>query len=65
VPASYRPPQRSRQQWLLSAFLFGALILMSFLFLMNPSQEAEKKYADAQEVPLSTDHAGLCHGKVR
>ncbi len=53
VASPYRPPQRSRQQWLLSILLFGLLVFLSIAFLLNPQWENEKKYADAKEVPLS------------
>ena len=53
MPPSYRPPQRSNKQWLLSILLFGLLIFLSVAFLLNPQWESDKKYADAKEVPLS------------
>jgi cell division protease FtsH len=53
MPSSFRPPQRSRQQWLFSALLVGLLLLLSFMFFSNPQRENEKKYAEATEVPLS------------
>ncbi len=53
VPPLSRPPQRNRQQWLLSLLLFGVLVFMSIAFLLNPQWENEKKFADAKEVPLS------------
>ncbi|NOS67676.1 MAG: ATP-dependent zinc metalloprotease FtsH [Candidatus Peribacteraceae bacterium] len=53
MPSSYRPPQRSRQQWLLSILLFGLLVFLSVAFLLNPQWESERKFADAKEVPLS------------
>ncbi len=62
-PAPYRPPQRSRQQWLLSAFLFSALVFLSLLFLFNPEQGEEKKLAAAKEVPLSEITRGYADGK--
>jgi len=49
----YRPPQRSRQQWLLSVLLFGLLVFLSVAFLLNPQWESERKFTGAQEVPLS------------
>jgi cell division protease FtsH len=65
VPASYKPPQRSRQQWLLSAFLFGFLVLMSFLFLLSPQRDNEKKFADAKPVALSEITQGYAAGKFQ
>ena len=53
MPPSYRPPQRSRNQWLLSVLLFGLLAALSIAFLLNPQWESEKKFVNAQEVPLS------------
>ena len=53
MQSPYRPPQRNRQQWLLSLFLFGILVFLSFMFLMNPERDSEKKFADAKEVPIS------------
>ncbi len=50
---SFRPPQRNRQQWLLSIFLIGVLVFLSFTFLLNPDRDEERKYADAPEVPIS------------
>lgn len=49
----YRPPQRSRQQWLLSILLFGLLAFLSIAFLLNPKLESERKFTGAREVPLS------------
>jgi cell division protease FtsH len=53
MASPYKPPRSSRQQWLLSVLLLGVLVYLSFMFLLNPQRENEKKYADAQEVPLS------------
>ncbi len=65
VPAAYKPPQRSKQQWLLSVFLFGALIVMSFVFLLNPQRASEQKYANAKSVPLSQITQGYAAGKFQ
>ncbi len=65
VPAAYKPPQRSRRQWLLSLFLFGALVMMSFVFLLNPQRESEQKYASAKSVPLSEITQGYSAGKFQ
>ncbi len=53
MPPPYRPPKRSRQQWLLSLLLVGVLLLLSFKFLFQPQQAEEQKYAAAPEVALS------------
>ncbi|MSR86831.1 ATP-dependent zinc metalloprotease FtsH [Candidatus Peribacteria bacterium] len=37
----------------MSILLFGLLAFLSIAFLLNPQWENEKKYTDAQEVPLS------------
>ena len=58
MQTSYRPPQRSRQQWLLSLLLFSILVFLAFLFLMNPQRESEQKYANAEQVPLSRITSG-------
>jgi cell division protease FtsH len=57
-----RPPKQNRQQWLISLLLFCGLILLSFLFLMNPEREDEQKYANAKEVPLSEITQGYHEG---
>jgi len=59
--SSYRPPQRSRQQWLLSFLLFAVLVFLAFMFLLNPQRANEQKYANAQEVPLSRITAGYAN----
>ncbi len=53
MPPLSRPPQRNRQQWILSILLFGLLAFLSIAFLMQPQWQNEKKYADAEEVPIS------------
>ncbi len=63
--APYRPPQRSRQQWLLSLLLFSVLIFLSFMFLMNPQRDEERKYADAKEVPISRITQGYAEGEFK
>ncbi len=63
IMPSYKPPKRSRQQWLLSALLFSGLIFLSFLFLTNPQRESEQKFATAKEVPLSEITRGYSEGK--
>ncbi|MDD4319427.1 MAG: ATP-dependent zinc metalloprotease FtsH [Candidatus Peribacteraceae bacterium] len=62
-PSPYRPPQRNRQQWLLSALLFGMLVLMSLMFLTNPQRDNEQQFTDAKEVPLSEITQGYASGK--
>ncbi|MFA6039439.1 MAG: ATP-dependent zinc metalloprotease FtsH [Candidatus Peribacteraceae bacterium] len=63
-PAPYRPPQRSRQQWLLSAFLFSTLVFLSLLFLLNPQRESDREFAEAKQVPLSEITQGYASGKL-
>ncbi len=53
VQSPLRPPRNNRQQWLLSILLFGFLVFLSLTFLMNPQWQEEKKFADAEEVPIS------------
>jgi cell division protease FtsH len=60
---SYKPPRRSRQQWLLTALLASGLILLSYMFLTNPQRESEQKFANAKEVPLSEITRGYSQGK--
>lgn len=47
-----RPP-RSRQQWLFSLLLFSVLIFLSLYSISGPMREEERKFADAEEVPIS------------
>ncbi len=65
MPAPSRPPPRSRQQWLLSLFLFGVLVFLSFMFLLNPERQNEQKYADAKEVPISAITQGYAQGEFK
>ncbi len=53
MPSAYQPPKRSRQQWLISVFLFLLLVLLSFRFLLSPQKGDEQKFADAKIVPIS------------
>jgi cell division protease FtsH len=61
----YRPPQRSRQQWLLSLLLFGILVFLSFMFLFNPQRQSDQKYTDAKEVPISEITQGYATGQFK
>ncbi len=45
-----KPP---RQRWLLTFFLFSALVFLSIYSISNPLRDKEKKFADAEEVPIS------------
>ncbi len=62
MQSPYRPPPRSRQQWLLSLFLFGVLVFLSFMFLMNPQRDTERQYSDAKSVPISQITQGYAEG---
>jgi cell division protease FtsH len=53
MSAPLRPQRNNRSQWLLSILLFGVLVFLSLTFLVNPELSEERKYADAQEVPVS------------
>ena len=53
MASPYRPPSRNRQQWLISIFMLGLLVFFSFRFLTTPGSDADKKFADAKEVPIS------------
>ncbi len=49
-------PKRSpggKQQWLLSLFLFGSLIILSFYYLTLPQRESDQQFENATEVSLS------------
>ncbi|MFH1670830.1 MAG: ATP-dependent zinc metalloprotease FtsH [Patescibacteria group bacterium] len=48
--ARQKPP---RQRWLISLFLFALLIFLSIYSISNPMRDQEKKFTDAQEVPIS------------
>jgi cell division protease FtsH len=65
VPASYRPPQRSRKQLLLTILLFGVLVFLSVAFLLNPQWENEKKYSDAEPVSLSRITQGYANKEFK
>jgi len=58
---SYRPPQKNRQQWLLSMLLFSGFILMSFLLLTNPERATDQKYVNAEVVPISEISSGYAN----
>ena len=50
-------PKRSpggKQQWLLSLFLFGSLVVLSFYYLTLPQRKADQQFSNAVEVSLST-----------
>ncbi len=49
----YSPPSRNRQQWLVMFFCAALLVFFAFRFISNPANDAEKKFADAKEVPIS------------
>ena len=46
-----RPPRRNN--WMLNAFIFAALLAMAVFSFTNPLRNAEDEFEDAQEVPLS------------
>ena len=52
-PPPVRRPKPKRPQWLFSLFLFIVLIFMSLMYITNPDRDQEKRFADAEEVPLS------------
>jgi len=62
MQSPYRPPQRSRQQWLLSLLLFGTLMLLAFMFLLNPERQGEQKFTNALPVALSEITQGYSEG---
>ena len=52
TPAVRRPPG-NKQQWVLSAIVFSALIALSLWTLTAPQRAMETQLRDAKEVPLS------------
>lgn len=61
---SFRPNPQGRNQWILSAFLFGSLIVASFFFLLNPLRQNEAEFAGAKEVPISEITQGYAQNKI-
>ncbi len=51
--ATPQPPSKNRNQWLLSLFLFVALLFGAIYTITNPKREEDKLFANAAEVPLS------------
>lgn len=48
-----RPPQGSRQQWLISFLLFASLLSLSYYYITAPQRSSEEQFANAREVALS------------
>lgn len=59
----FRQNPQGRNQWLLSALLFGTLILGSFFFLLNPLRQNEQQFLDAKQVAISEVTQGYAQGK--
>ena len=58
-----RPPKN--KNWLFSIIIFGVLITMSLVSLMNPERLNEKKFADAPEVSISEVTRGYQSGRFK
>ncbi len=57
------PPQRNRQQWLLSALLFAGLLFLSVYSVSSPDRFGDP-YKDAKTVPLSEVSKGYASGDL-
>jgi len=58
-----RPPKN--KNWLFSIIIFGVLIAMSLMSLMNPERISEKKFADAPEISISEVTKGYNSGRFK
>jgi cell division protease FtsH len=56
-----RPPKN--KNWIFSVILFGALIAMSLMSLMNPQRINDKQFADAPEISISEVTRGYDAGR--
>jgi cell division protease FtsH len=59
-----RSPGGGKQQWLLSLFLFGSLIILSFYYLTLPQRGTEEQFSDAKEVSLSAITRDYSEGRL-
>lgn len=48
-----RPPSGKHQNTLLTTLLIGMLLLSSLYYMMQPGQSEERKFSNAEQVPLS------------
>ncbi len=59
-----RPPKNNKN-WLLSVVIFGSLIAMPLMSLLNPERLNEKKFAEAPEISISEVTRGYNAGKYK
>ncbi|MBP9750667.1 MAG: ATP-dependent zinc metalloprotease FtsH [Candidatus Peribacteraceae bacterium] len=64
MPPRPQPP-RNRQQWLLSAALIAGLLVLSVLYVVNPTGLLEDDFANAVEVPISQVTLGYEQGAFK